>query len=83
MKHRHLNHEELTLAALDDILERGDLRDWAPLILEIQREPFGEVAQKVLQICDNHEIYGSTRLFRRLVEFNRKKISGLRRSPVP
>ena len=83
MKHRHLNHEELTLAALDDILERGDLRDWTPLVLEIQLEPFREVAQKVLQICDNHEIYGSTRLFRRLVESNRKKVSGRRRSSAP
>jgi hypothetical protein len=36
-----------------------------------------------LQICDNHEIYGSTRLFRRLVESNRMKMSGRHLSPTP
>lgn len=31
MKHRHLNHQGFTLAAIDDVIERGDLLDWASL----------------------------------------------------
>ena len=31
MKHRHLDHEELTVAAIDDIIERGGNQAWAEL----------------------------------------------------
>ncbi|MGA3262610.1 MAG: hypothetical protein ABSC47_01035 [Terracidiphilus sp.] len=31
MLHRHLNHEQYTLAALDDLIERGKRKDWAEL----------------------------------------------------
>ena len=31
MLHRHLNHEEYTLAAIDDVIERGKRTDWAQL----------------------------------------------------
>jgi hypothetical protein len=31
MLHRHLNHEQYTLAALDDVIERGKREDWAKL----------------------------------------------------
>lgn len=31
MLHRHLNHEEYTLAAIDDIIARGKRKDWAEL----------------------------------------------------
>jgi hypothetical protein len=31
MQHRHLNHEEYTLAALDDVIDRGKRADWAQL----------------------------------------------------
>jgi len=31
MLHRHLNHEEHTLAALDDVIDRGKREDWARL----------------------------------------------------
>ncbi|MEI2691809.1 MAG: hypothetical protein V9H69_19750 [Anaerolineae bacterium] len=29
MQHRHLTHEQYTLAAIDDIIARGKRRDWA------------------------------------------------------
>jgi hypothetical protein len=29
MQHRHLNHEKYTLAAIDDVIERGKRMDWA------------------------------------------------------
>jgi hypothetical protein len=31
MLHRHLNHEQYTLAALDDVIGRGKRADWAEL----------------------------------------------------
>ena len=31
MKHRHLNHERFTLAAIDDVIARGRWDDWAEL----------------------------------------------------
>ncbi len=31
MRHRHLNHKEYTLAAVDDIIARGRREDWAEL----------------------------------------------------
>jgi hypothetical protein len=31
MLHRHLNHQGYTLAALDDVIDRGKREDWAQL----------------------------------------------------
>ena len=31
MLHRHLNHRQYTLAALDDVIDRGKRADWAQL----------------------------------------------------
>ena len=31
MLHRHLTHEQYTLAAIDDIIARGKRQDWAEL----------------------------------------------------
>ena len=50
MRHRHLAVEpatpvtELGAAALDDLLDRGDLEDWQPILREIRRDPWGAVA---------------------------------------
>lgn len=68
MKHRHLSHEDFTLAAIDDIIERGSIPDWAPLIEAIKADPYGEVAGKTLTVCENHEVYGGTKYFRELVQ---------------
>jgi hypothetical protein len=68
MKHRHLNEAGFTLAAIEDILERGTVPDWAPLVREIQADPFGVVAEKTLRICAARDIYGSSKLFRRVIE---------------
>ena len=72
MKHRHLNHEAFTLAAIEDIVSRGSLPDWAPLIENIKADPFGEVADKTLTVCRNTEIYGGSKLFTRLVQSARQ-----------
>lgn len=31
MRHRHLNHDGYTLAAIDDVIARGKWQDWADL----------------------------------------------------
>lgn len=73
MKHRHLNHETFTLAAIEDILARGSMPDWAPLIREIQANPFGDVADKTLTVCRAADIYGASKLFTRLVQTARQQ----------
>jgi hypothetical protein len=52
MKHRHLNHRSLTLAAIDNIIERGGRADW--IVLRDQTVLDKEVRNKVLKICDAH-----------------------------
>ena len=52
MEHRHLNHRDFTLAAIDDIIGRGRLPAWAALRDELFRHP--EVLAKVERICAAH-----------------------------
>ena len=52
MRHRHLNHEAFTLAAIDDVIGRGKRRDWA----ELRRAVLGDrqLMEKVLRVCNAH-----------------------------
>jgi hypothetical protein len=52
MLHRHLNHERLTLAAIDDVISRGLWRDWADLRRAVLADP--AVLGKVDQVCRPH-----------------------------
>jgi hypothetical protein len=70
MKHRHLTHEEFTWVAIEDILERGTMPDWEPLITAIEADPFGEVAEKTLELCER-PLYGAP-VFRRVIAAVRK-----------
>ena len=65
MKHRHLTHENFTLAAIEDIIARGQMLDWAKLITVIRADPFGEVAMKTKRLCEL-PLYGSP-VFRRVI----------------
>ena len=65
MKHRHLTHEGFTLAAIEDILDRGKMPDWVPLIATIQNDPYGEVAEKTHLLCER-PFYGAP-VFRRVI----------------
>ncbi len=49
MQHRHLKHEELTLAAIDDVIARGKRLDWA----ELRRAMLADasIREKVMRIC--------------------------------
>ena len=49
MRHRHLNHDTLTLAAIDDVIARGALVDWQALRDACKTDVV--VQQKIRQIC--------------------------------
>ena len=74
MIHRHLDVaagtpvEEMPLAALQDLLERGDLDDWRPLLQRIEADPRGETAQAVAHLVDAYPMYGTSPLFRAWIE---------------
>ena len=47
MLHRHLTHQQFTLAAIDDVIARGKRPDWAALADRATLE-------KVLRVCQAH-----------------------------
>lgn len=49
MIHRHLNHQRFSRAAVDDIISRGVLSDWAELRAAVRRDP--AVRQSVDAVC--------------------------------
>lgn len=49
MQHRHLNHQDLTLAAVDDIIRRGGWRDW--VLLRRAAHQDGAVLARIQRIC--------------------------------
>ncbi len=53
MRHRHLTHQNFTLAAIDDMIGRGKRQDWA----ELRRAALQDrlVLEKVMQVCMAHE----------------------------
>ncbi len=53
MLHRHLTHDELTPAALDDIIERGLLADGVRLAAIVRADPLGAVANAVRGIYEH------------------------------
>jgi hypothetical protein len=68
--HRHLDYPPGTPItqvgddALDDLLSRGDLRDWQPLLREIRASPHGALADRVLNLLEANPRYGTTALLR-------------------
>lgn len=69
ISHRHLDvapgtpPEELPLDALDDLLDRGTFDDWGALARALQRDPHGALAERLLQLCVAHDMYGTSRLW--------------------
>ena len=74
MKHRHLTHEGFTTAAIEDILARGRMPDWVPLILAIRADPEGEIARKTAALCER-PLYGAP-VFRRVIARAREGRAG-------
>lgn len=52
MLHRHLNHQDFTLAAIDDVIDRGRRQDWADLRRAALRDRV--VMEKIRRVCDAH-----------------------------
>jgi hypothetical protein len=50
--HRHLTHQEFTLAAIDDVISRGKRHDWAELRRAVLADP--AVLEKTLRVCQAH-----------------------------
>lgn len=86
MRHRHLEVPAdtpavaLSAAALDDLLDRGDLSDWRPVLRAIAAHPFGPLADTVLRLCDANPRYGTSRLWRSWI-LRRRDRAG--RPPAP
>ena len=51
--HRHLTHQQFTLAAIDDVIARGKRRDWAELRRAVLADPV--VLEKTLRVCRAHD----------------------------
>ncbi len=67
MQHRHLTGTDSTsLAALDDVLERGEVADWLWLRDLVASDR--AVARKVLHLCNRHRMYGTSNLWARYVQ---------------
>ena len=49
MKHRHLNHQDLTLAAIDDVIARGKRADWLELRDRVLADE--QLLEKISQVC--------------------------------
>lgn len=52
MLHRHLTHQQLTLAAIDDVIARGKPRDWAELRTAALADR--TILEKILRVCEAH-----------------------------
>ena len=76
---RHLDYPpdtaaaDLGPAAIDALLERGDLDDWTPLLREVARDPWSPTAETILRICDANPMYGTSTLWRRWIEACRRR----------
>ena len=52
MRHRHLNHQDLTLAAIDDIIARGGRTDWLALRRALLADQ--TLRERIRRVCDAH-----------------------------
>ncbi|MCY7303752.1 MAG: helix-turn-helix domain-containing protein [Thermoleophilia bacterium] len=74
MRHRHLEIAdgtpvaELGLEAIDNVLDRGDLSDWQPLLRAVRRDPRGAVSERVLHLVERHPMHGTSALWRSWIE---------------
>jgi hypothetical protein len=68
MLHRHLTHQRLTLAALDDIIENGTLADWQPVLARVRREPYGPVASRIAELLSERDYEESGALWRSFLD---------------
>lgn len=76
MKHRHITTSHWTAAAVDSLLERGDLKDWRALFAAVRAN--SEIAELVQRVARQHALGGASILATALVDRFRPGWSGLR-----
>lgn len=81
MLHRHLDTNTWTAAAIDSVLERGDLPDWQKLFSEV-RESL-EISQRVLMVASHRSPDGASIVATRLVQRLHPKLRKPQFSAVP
>lgn len=59
--------EEWPAEAIETVMDRGSLSDWALLAAAIRSQPWGEVARTVESVASWDEHYGVDRLMQRVV----------------
>ena len=80
MRFRHLDYpddcvvDQLGPAAIDAILDRGDLEAWRPLRDAVRDEPFGVVADTILRLCAAHPMYGTSAIWTTWIERLRAEV---------
>lgn len=73
-QHRHLDYpattppHRLPLAAVVDLLDRGDLDDWLPIARAVADDPHGPFAREVERLVDAFPMYGTSRLWRAWID---------------
>ena len=73
MRHRHLSHQRLTLAALDDLLENGTLADWRPVLARVRRDPHGPVAERIEELLRTRDYEETGVLWQSVLEHARSR----------
>ena len=82
MNHRHVEVvsgtpvEAQPLAAIADLLQRGDLDDWRPIVRAIRWDPMGPFSDKVLRLVDASPMYGTSALWRSWIDRCRARAEG-------
>jgi len=78
MRHRHLTHQRLTLAALDDLIENGTLADWRPVLARVRREPEGPVASRLAELLSARDYAESGALWQAFLAQARARVETTR-----
>jgi hypothetical protein len=86
MIHRHLDIpvdlaiSEVGDAALDDLLDRGELADWQRLLRAIAADPLGDLATRVLRLSQANPRYGTSALWQAWILHRRQTAPSIPRS---
>lgn len=89
MIHRHLDVpvdlsiSEVGDAALDDLLDRGELNDWRLLLRAIAADPFGDLATRVLRLCQANPRYGTSALWQAWILHRRQTAPSIPSTTAP
>jgi hypothetical protein len=81
MLHRHIDTNTWTAAAIDSVLDRGDLPDWQNLFSEVSESL--EVAERVLRVASRRSPDGASIVAIRLVERLHPELQKLQIPVVP